>query len=43
MSSDYYHYVITTIKIPVIIITIMNRIIRITDHTEYACERVESE
>lgn len=41
MISDYHHYVIITIKTSVIIITIMNPIIRITDQTEYACDRVE--
>lgn len=43
MTSDYHHYVIsiTAIKTPVIIITITSRIIRITDQTEYARDRVE--
>lgn len=41
MTNDYHHYVIniTAIKTPIIIITIMNRIIRVTDQTEYAWSR----
>lgn len=43
ITDDHRHYVIniTAIKTPVIIITTVDRIIRVTDQVEYARDRAE--